>query len=82
MVLSASLTDKTRALEKGARFFLAKPYQGVRVCYAGEREDWVQAMVSAGLGMTVMPEFLPILPGIEMRLIVEPEVYRQVSLVN
>jgi len=65
-----------------AKLEVTKPYQGVRVCYAGEREDWVQAMVSAGLGMTVMPEFLPILPGIEMRLVVEPEVYRQVSLVT
>ena len=65
-----------------ARLAIAKPYQAVRVRYVGEREDWVQAMVSAGLGMTVMPEFLPILPGIEMRLIVEPEVQRQVSLVT
>lgn len=65
-----------------ARLAIAKPYQAVRVCYVGEREDWVQAMVSAGLGMTVMPEFLPILPGIEMRLVVEPEVQRQVSLVT
>jgi DNA-binding transcriptional LysR family regulator len=61
---------------------VAKPYQAVRVRYVGEREDWVQAMVSAGLGMTVMPEFLPILPGIEMRLVIEPEVHRQVSLVT
>jgi DNA-binding transcriptional LysR family regulator len=65
-----------------ATLAVAKPYQGVRVRYVGEREDWVQAMVSAGLGMTVMPEFLPILPGIEMRLVVEPEVHRQISLVT
>lgn len=50
--------------------------------YVGEREDWVQAMVAAGLGMTLMPEFLPILPGIETRLVIEPEVHRQVSLVT
>lgn len=65
-----------------AKLKVAKPYHGVRVRYAGEREDWVQAMVSAGLGMAVMPEFLPLLPGIEMRLVVEPEVYRQISLVT
>ena len=65
-----------------AKLAVAKPYQGVRVRYAGEREDWVQAMVSAGLGMTVMPEFLPILPDIEMRLVVEPEVHRQISMVT
>ena len=65
-----------------ARLKVAKPYQAVRVRYVGEREDWVQAMVSAGLGMTVMPEFLPILPGIETRLIIEPEVHRQISFVT
>lgn len=65
-----------------AKLQVAKPYHSVRVCYAGEREDWVQAMVSAGLGATVMPEFLPILPGIEMRLVVEPEVHREISLVT
>jgi DNA-binding transcriptional LysR family regulator len=65
-----------------ARLEVAKPYQAVHVRYVSEREDWVQAMVSAGLGMTVMPEFLPILPGIETRLIVEPEVYRQISFVT
>lgn len=64
------------------RLAVAKPYQNVRVRYVGEREDWVQAMVCAGLGMTVMPEFLPILPGIEMRLVVEPEVQRQISMVT
>jgi DNA-binding transcriptional LysR family regulator len=65
-----------------AKLEVAKPYQGVLVRYVGEREDWVQAMVSAGLGMTVMPEFLPILPGIETRLVIEPEVHRQISLVT
>lgn len=65
-----------------ARLGVTKPYQAVSLRYVGEREDWVQAMVAAGLGMTLMPEFLPILPGIETRLVVEPEVYRQVSLVT
>jgi LysR family hydrogen peroxide-inducible transcriptional activator len=65
-----------------ATLAVAKPYRTVRVCYVSEREDWVQAMVSAGLGMTVMPEFLPILPDIETRLLIEPEVYRQVSIVT
>lgn len=64
------------------RLNVAKPYHGVDTRYMSEREDWVQAMVSAGLGMTVMPEFLPIIDGIEMRLLTEPEVYRQISLVT
>lgn len=65
-----------------AKLDVARPYKSVHVRYVGEREDWVQAMVAAGLGMTLMPEFLPILPGLETRLVIEPEVYRQVSLVT
>ncbi|PWV97189.1 LysR family transcriptional regulator [Hoeflea marina] len=65
-----------------ARLDIARPYQTVEIRYVGEREDWVQAMVNAALGITVMPEFLPMQNGIQTRLVVEPEVYRQVSLVT
>lgn len=51
-----------------------------RVRHSSEREDWVQAMVLAGLGCAVMPEHLPVLPGIAMRPIVDPAVVRTVSL--
>lgn len=65
-----------------ARLEVAKPYKEVAVSYVTEREDWVQAMVQAGLGVTVMPEFLPILPGLRTRLIVDPEVWRTISIVT
>lgn len=52
------------------------------VRYRSEREDWVQAMILAGLGCAVMPEYLPVMPGIATRLIVAPEVTRTVSLVT
>ena len=55
---------------------------GVEVRYSTEREDWAQAMVLAGLGCSIMPEFLPALPGIATRVLVEPEVDRCVSLVT
>lgn len=61
---------------------IAKPYHAVDTRYRGEREDWIQSMVSAGLGMAVMPEFLPIIDGLETRLITEPEVHRQISMVT
>ena len=61
---------------------IAKPYQKVKVRYATEREDWVQTMVAAGLGMTLLPEHLALIPGIETRPIVEPEVTRTVSIVT
>lgn len=65
-----------------ARLDVARPYNSVRVRYATEREDWVQSMVAAGLGMTLMPKYLKLMPGVETRLIVEPEVSRTVSLVT
>jgi DNA-binding transcriptional LysR family regulator len=62
------------------RLGVAKQYEAVTVRYVGEREDWIQSLVRAGLGCAVMPEHLPLLPGIEMRKLVDPEVYRQISL--
>lgn len=52
----------------------------VNVRYSSEREDWVQAMILARMGCAVMPEFLPMLPGIATRLVVSPEVSRTISL--
>ncbi len=54
----------------------------VDVKFRSEREDWVQALLAAGVGCAVMPEFLPRLPGVVLRVIVEPEVNRTVSLVT
>ena len=65
-----------------AKLGVAKPYSRVRVRYATEREDWVQSMVAAGLGMTLLPEHLTLISGIETRPIVEPEVTRTVSIVT
>src|SRR5262249_33594133 len=62
------------------RLGVARPYNAVVVRYVGEREDWVQAMVRAGLGCTVMPEHLPLLEDIEMRRLVGPEVSGPISL--
>ena len=54
----------------------------VNVRYSSEREDWIQAMVLARLGCSIMPEFLPLLHGIATRPVVEPEVARTISLVT
>jgi DNA-binding transcriptional LysR family regulator len=63
-----------------ARLGVPKPYSGVNIRYVGEREDWIQSLVRAGLGCAVMPEYLPLLPGLELRPLVDPEVFRQISL--
>ena len=55
---------------------------GVNVRYSSEREDWVQAMVAAGLGCSIMPEHLPALDGIATRPLKDPKITRTVSLVT
>jgi DNA-binding transcriptional LysR family regulator len=49
--------------------------------YRSEREDWIQAMVLAGMGITFMPAYSPVIPGLLTR-IVDPEITREVSLVS
>ena len=58
------------------------PAADANVCYASEREDWIQAMILAGLGCAVMPEFLPTLPGIATRPLLDPEISRTIRLVT
>ena len=50
--------------------------------YRSEREDWIQTMVMAGLGICFIPEFSPVVAGLPTRPLIEPEVYREVSLVT
>jgi LysR family transcriptional regulator, hydrogen peroxide-inducible genes activator len=50
--------------------------------YASEREDWIQNMVAAGLGLCFMPEFSAVLPGIQILPVSDPEVSREVCLVT
>ncbi|NNF91473.1 MAG: LysR family transcriptional regulator [Boseongicola sp.] len=46
--------------------------------FRSEREDWVQAMVLAGIGFAFMPEYSVTLPGLIQRPLIEPEVSRSV----
>jgi len=48
----------------------------------GERDDWIQAMVAAGRGVTVMPEGLHSGYGTLARRLTQPELQRDVSLVT
>lgn len=54
----------------------------LNVVHASEREDWILNMVAAGLGICFLPEYSAIVPGVLTRPVIEPEVAREVSLVN
>ena len=53
-----------------------------RVGFQSEREDWIQMMVAAGFGVCFLPEFSPIIPGVRIHPVSDPEVTREVSLVS
>jgi LysR family transcriptional regulator, hydrogen peroxide-inducible genes activator len=50
--------------------------------YRSEREDWIQTMVMAGLGIAFIPEYSVVLPGLQTRPLVDPQVLREVALVT
>jgi LysR family hydrogen peroxide-inducible transcriptional activator len=54
----------------------------VNVRYRSEREDWVQALLAAGMGCAIVPEFMPRLSNVTLRLLTEPGVARTISLVT
>lgn len=54
----------------------------LRISYASEREDWIQNLVAGGLGICFIPEFSAVLPGLQVRPVIEPEVWREVCLVT
>ncbi|MCB4825170.1 LysR family transcriptional regulator [Roseicella aerolata] len=50
--------------------------------YRSEREDWIQTMVAAGMGVCFLPEFSATHPGVVVRPVQDPEVQREVCLVT
>jgi DNA-binding transcriptional LysR family regulator len=54
----------------------------LRYGYKSEREDWIQAMAAAGLGICFIPIYSPVMAGMLTRPIIEPGVSREVSLVT
>ena len=50
--------------------------------YHSEREDWVQAMIAAGVGIAILPESFPLMPGIAAAPLVAPQVTRTISIVT
>lgn len=56
--------------------------QGVecKTVYRSERDDWVVAMIRAGLGFGFMPEFSVTDPAVIARPLIEPDFWRTVNL--
>lgn len=50
--------------------------------FRSEREDWVQAMVLARIGIAVMPEYSVTVPGVLQRPITDPAISRTIALLS
>ncbi|HMG51307.1 MAG TPA: LysR family transcriptional regulator substrate-binding protein, partial [Inquilinus sp.] len=59
---------------------LAERGVAVRERYESPREDWVQTLVMAGLGISFIPERLLMLSGLPSRPLVDPEVTRRIVI--
>lgn len=53
-----------------------------QVGFASEREDWILNMISGGIGICFIPEFSALIPGVDIRPLAAPEVWREVCLVT
>jgi DNA-binding transcriptional LysR family regulator len=53
-----------------------------RISHRIAREDWVQAMVASGQGVTIMPEFSQTDKATIARPLIEPPIVRQLSLLT
>ncbi len=71
--LSCEMREMVMAVCEGAGVTLYARFRS-------EREDWVQAMVLAGIGFAFMPEYSVSLPGLIQRPLTEPQVARKVAL--
>ena len=52
------------------------------VVYSSEREDWIQALISAGHGCAILPASMTCSPEVEKRRLVSPSITRTVSVVH
>ena len=50
--------------------------------FRSEREDWVQAMVLARIGVAVMPEYSVTVPNLIQRPIIDPAISRTIALLT
>jgi DNA-binding transcriptional LysR family regulator len=53
-----------------------------RTVYRSDRDDWILAMAAAGLGYAFMPQQCASHPHVVVRPLIEPEIWREISLIT
>lgn len=54
----------------------------IRFRYRSERDDWIQSMVTAGVGLTTIFEYAVTVPGLLTVPLIDPEMHRSCALVT
>jgi DNA-binding transcriptional LysR family regulator len=52
------------------------------VVFRSQREDWIQTMIAGGFGISFLPEYSPLMPGIHLRPFSDKTVERRVVMVH
>jgi DNA-binding transcriptional LysR family regulator len=52
------------------------------IVFRSDRDDWVQSMALAGLGITFIPEYAVTVPGLRVRPLIDPEIARTIQVVT
>jgi DNA-binding transcriptional LysR family regulator len=52
------------------------------MAYRSDRDDWILAMIAAGLGFGFMPQYSIRHEGVVARPLIDPEFWREVNLVT
>ena len=52
------------------------------ITFRSEREDWIQTMIAGGFGISFLPEYSPLMPGVNLRPFSDQTIDREVSLVH
>lgn len=65
-----------------ARRVIAECGATIKTTYRSDRDDWILAMVAAGMGFACMPQQIIDYPGVIAKPLADPELWREVSLVT
>jgi len=59
---------------------LRNSLNSMEVRHGSEHEDWIQAMIVAGMGCAILPQYMSLYSELQMRPLVEPEIKRTIGV--
>ncbi len=66
--------------ETNKKMQLQSSMASMEVVHRSESEEWIQAMVVAGMGCAVVPQYMSLNSELQMRPLVEPSVHRTIGV--